>query len=329
MLIGRRVRAARERLGLNQVDLARKAGVSPAYVNRLEIGRYARPSVEKLTAVAGVLGLKLADLTTDRLQAHTNLLLTRWARSHVHSWKSIISASLRAAVPRYLDHNPMTGVKLPKTQEQPPKAWTAQEVAALLRTAEGRAHEVWLWLSLGTGIRLGEARALLWSDVDVTNRTITVRHALDHTTDALGPTKSRKTRVIELPDELVPILVAHRVRQKPRERSVCTSSYSGTVPRPRTVHSWLQQLCADAGVTVLSPHSTRHTCASLMLSSGVPITEVSRILGHSSPAITMNFYAHFVDQGQRRGATAMGAVLVPKNGSETGPGTNIGARQTR
>ena len=63
VLIGKRIRASRERLGMNQSELARKAGVTPSYLNRAEIGAFQAPSVEKLSAIATALGLKLADLT--------------------------------------------------------------------------------------------------------------------------------------------------------------------------------------------------------------------------------------------------------------------------
>lgn len=63
VLIGKRIRAARERLGMNQSELARKSSVTASYLNRLEVGKFGTPSVEKLTNIATALGVKLADLT--------------------------------------------------------------------------------------------------------------------------------------------------------------------------------------------------------------------------------------------------------------------------
>lgn len=269
---------------------------------------------------APIAHLPLATLTTDDLQALTNALLSRWARSHVNAWRSIISAALLAAVPRHLASNPMAGVRLPKAEERPVKSWTAEEVQLLLAAAQGRAHETWLWLSLGTGIRLGEARALRWASVNMPDRTITIAEALDHHTDELGPPKSRKTRTVELPDELVPVLVAHRAKQPPRETHVCTSSANGRVPDPKSVQGWLRRLCAAAGVDYHSPHACRHTYATLALEAGVPLKEVSEQLGHADVAITAQIYSHAIEQRRRRAANAIGAVLVPKpaNGSEIG-----------
>ena len=117
--------------------------------------------------------------------------------------------------------------------------------------------------------------------------------------------------MIDLPDELVPVLVAHRARQAPKEQSVCVSSFSRRLPDPKTIQGWLKRLCADLGVPSLAPHSTRHTYATLSLEAGVPLKEVSEALGHSNVAITANTYSHAIATRQRRAANAMGAVLVP------------------
>lgn len=251
----------------------------------------------------------LSILTTEDWQRFTNDLLARYARSTVQTWRATISGALKAAVPRYLPANPMAGVRLPRAEERPVKAWSQEEVARLVEAARGKAHETWLWLSLGTGIRLGESRALLWSDVDFDARTATISKALDHYTDAVGPTKSRRTRTVDLPDELLPVLRAQLARQRTGETRVCTSRYSGEVPRPSAVQMWVGRLCEAAGVTVLSPHAARHSFATLSLEEGVPLKEVSDLLGHASMAITANVYSHVVGRRRRRAANALGAVL--------------------
>lgn len=58
--IGPRVRALREARGWTQSDLARRAGVSHSYVNRLESGRYQRPSQEQLGKIVTALGVPLS-----------------------------------------------------------------------------------------------------------------------------------------------------------------------------------------------------------------------------------------------------------------------------
>lgn len=282
-----------------------------------------RRAVDQCRPLAGV---PLADVSTEQLQAHTNGLLRTQARSSVAVWRSTISSALGAAVPRFLQHNPMLGVRLPRETEWPAQAWRADEVAQLIAAASGRAHEVWLWVSLGTGLRLSESRALTWPDIDMAALTMRVDKALNAITGEIGPTKSGRSRIIDLPEELVPVLVAHRARQRPQERRVCTSGYSGRVPAPSTLRTWLAKLCATAGVTAFPLHSTRRTYGTLALEAGTPLKEVSEALGHASVAVTAKAYSQIVNQRQRRAANAIGAVLVPKTGPIQEVGANIGSR---
>lgn len=270
----------------------------------------------------------LAELTVEDWQRLTNDLLARYARSTVQVWRSTISAALKAAVPRFLPFNPMSSVRLPRAEERPVRAWRRDEVLQLVAAASGKAHETWLWVALCTGIRLGEARALLWTDIDFDDRVATISKSLDHYTDAVGPTKSKRTRIVDLPEELLPVLRAHRARQRPGTLNVCTSRYNGQVPRPSAVEMWIERLAEGIGVTPLPPHSARHTFATLSLENNVPLKEVSESLGHASIAITASIYSHVVERHRRRAANTMGAVLSGQIPTPIRPnGTRIGTRE--
>lgn len=263
-------------------------------------------------ACAPLGGRPIADVSGDEWQELANALLKRWSRYHVQVWKSNISVALRTAMPRYRPDNPIAGVKLPKQQEEPPKAWTQAEVDRLLTVSVGKAHEPWLLFSLGTGVRLGEARALLWPDVKLETKTATIRASLDNNTSTRGPTKTRKLRVIELPDEVCEALADLRKRQPPSQTLVF-----GYTPkrgkerayRPRSYRSWLSTRCKEAGVTPLPPHSLRHTCASLAFARRVAVPDVAKQLGHSIE-VCQRTYAHFINEGLRVMATAMSGALT-------------------
>lgn len=63
MLLGQRITAARNARGWSRSDLARKAQVDPSYVTRIEEAHFKRPSVDKVRALAGALGINVAALT--------------------------------------------------------------------------------------------------------------------------------------------------------------------------------------------------------------------------------------------------------------------------
>lgn len=265
---------------------------------------------ERFVAACGPLLLKpLADIDEEHWQRHVNSLTEVWSRKHVVAWKGIISAAISAAVPRYATANTLSGARLPKAVEDPPKAWTLAEVGRLIAAADGLTHHTWLCVALGTGMRLGELRALLWEDVDLRAKTITVRRSMDNNTDEIGPTKSGRIRRVDIPDELVPILVSHRARQRPGIALVFGQGKRGRPIRAASYRRWLWTHCRRAGVTPLSPHSTRHTFVSLALDEGTPIQDIARALGHASITTTQSVYAHFIGEGQRRAANAVGRAL--------------------
>ena len=68
----------------------------------------------------------------------------------------------------------------------------------------------------------------------------------------------------------------------------------GTPIDPRNFARNLEQATESAGLGKWSPHEFRHTAASLMISSGVPLKQVSEALGHSSISVTADVYGHLL-----------------------------------
>ena len=64
----------------------------------------------------------------------------------------------------------------------------------------------------------------------------------------------------------------------------------------------------------VSLHNLRHTCASLLISSGTPITAVSKILGHSTVVQTLNTYGHYYSDDIKASMETMGAIFVSARG---------------
>ena len=268
------------------------------------LGANSQPTYRRHVAACRSLSEIPIDLISeDDWQALVNELLTVWSRATVNAWLLVIRGAVKRAIPRYLTYNPLGSVKLPKATEQPPKAWRKDEVARLLATARGGTHETWLLFSLATGVRIAEALAVERTDLDLTEQTVTISKQVLQVDRTLAPTKTGKVRVIDLPAEILPALVAYLARLPAGQQRLF----------PRTAASyreWLQRVCKRAGVSVLTPHATRHTAASLALDAGVPIQDVARLLGHATPATTMRVYASFLGDGQRRAARALGSALL-------------------
>ena len=78
---------------------------------------------------------------------------------------------------------------------------------------------------------------------------------------------------------------------------------------PYYISEIFRRLVQEAGLPHLTFHGLRHEHASLLLSAGVPITAVSKRLGHASAAITSDLYSHLLDDADRRMADAVETVL--------------------
>jgi len=82
--------------------------------------------------------------------------------------------------------------------------------------------------------------------------------------------------------------------------------------------SHFRQMLARAGLPLIRFHDLRHTAATLMLADGVPLVTVWEILGHSSPAIRANLYAHALDESKSVAIAGLSQQL--KKGDKREPG---------
>jgi integrase len=107
--------------------------------------------------------------------------------------------------------------------------------------------------------------------------------------------------------------------QQDRERAVWSYwrqdegwvfTYDDGLPlNPYYISDVCRKLVAQAGLPHLTFHGLRHEHASLLLSAGVPITAVSKRLGHASAAITSDLYSHLLNDADRQMADAVESVL--------------------
>ncbi len=78
---------------------------------------------------------------------------------------------------------------------------------------------------------------------------------------------------------------------------------------PRKTNRVVQEITESAGIGRWTPHSFRHTAASLLMSAGVPLKAVSEQLGHSSIRVTADVYGHLLTEDRQQIADAFSRVL--------------------
>jgi integrase len=174
---------------------------------------------------------------------------------------------------------------------------------AFLDACKGDRFEALFVLALDSGMRQGELFGLEWRHVNWTRSIIDVFQTLTDGEDGLmvGPTKNRRHRSFEVSETTMAALRTHQKAQAGGgglRSLVFPNESGGFLSRQnfdrRDFKRVIEKAQASsefdfAGHTF---HDLRHTCATLLLSEGEPITEVSKRLGHASPQITLTTYAH-------------------------------------
>jgi integrase len=181
-----------------------------------------------------------------------------------------------------------------------------------------------LWLLyLTTGFRRGEALGLRWRDVDWTRATLSVKQqvVIRGGAPAISEPKSKAARrTIEVDTVTLDHLSGHLSRQQqvrqaarywqPHDLVFCTGL--GTPINPANLYRQFAPIVQSAGVyPKLSIHDCRHSHATHLILAGVPITEVSRRLGHSKVSITVDVYGHLLADRESRVTASIQETLFP------------------
>lgn len=164
--------------------------------------------------------------------------------------------------------------------------------------------DVFLELDAATGARRGELLGLQWPDLQ--GNQLMIGHSLSQVGQGvfLKEPKNKKFRTITIPPSALKKLRAHRKNQQPYGEHF-GDSYQGDFIFCNPDGSPLKPDTISASVSLLfrsqklprgaSLHSLRHTHGSHLLAAGVPLTDVSKRLGHSSPHVTAMIYAHALE----------------------------------
>jgi len=180
--------------------------------------------------------------------------------------------------------------------------------------------------ALHTGVRPQELLALRWNAVDLDAKpspTLTVTEALEGTKHGLrfkGPKTRSGRRQITLPDIVVEALREHK-REQLEQRMACGAgklpddalvfpALSGGPQSPDAFSAEWRDAADKIGLVGIPLYSLRHTHASLLIDKGVDVVTISKRLGHASPAITLNVYAHLFRKDDGKAAEAINRALL-------------------
>ncbi len=180
---------------------------------------------------------------------------------------------------------------------------TSEELSLLLETfRKNYSRQYPLALTLArTGMRIGEALALQWGDIDFNGRFITIKRGFSR--GRVEAPKNGKMRKVDMSKQLTETLSALN-HQRKREAlakgwgEVPLWVFISTEGTPLNKDNWKKRVFDKALIKAklrkIRVHDLRHTYATLRLSKGDNITDVSNQLGHHSVKLTLDIYNHWL-----------------------------------
>lgn len=267
----------------------------------------------------------LRDLQAHDIQMFYQEQLQRVKASSVIHYHANIHKALKYAVKNdMIPSNPADKVERPKQDKFYGNFYDRDELNKLFEAVAGTKLELPVLLGAFYGLRRSEIVGLKWSAIDFEQNTITISHTVTSCNldgkcviVAKDTTKTKSSRRT-LP--LVPYfhekLLAVKAQQE-RNQKLCGRSYNrefleyicvddiGDRFKPNYITSQFPKLLERNGFRKIRSHDLRHSCASLLLASGVPMKHIQEWLGHSDFSTTANIYAHLDYSSKLTSASAM------------------------
>jgi len=219
----------------------------------------------------------------------------------------------RAVKERLILRNPADDCIAPKIQRTEMKVLRAEDVGAYLKAAEELGVLPMFFLELCTGLRKGELTALLWNDLDVENKVLTVsKQAISVQGGGVKvspPKTETSVRKIAISQETLDHLLAEHAKH-PDNPYLFPSPRTNEMYHPDSIVNLHRKILKRAELEPIRLHDLRHTFATMALQNGVDIKTVSWMLGHHDAGFTLRTYTHVTVAMQEQAAATMGSLMA-------------------
>ena len=273
---------------------------------------------------------KLRDLSADDVDRWLSGKADSLSTRSLQAIHSCLNRAVRRAMARdKVKRNVVALCSIPQGRPgRPSKSLTLAQAESVLLTAEGSRMHAYVILSLLTGARTEELRALTWDHVDLlgdpdADPPVPPHVAVWRSVRTGGDTKTRKSRrTLALPRRCIQALerqcAAQAVERRAagdrwQEHGLVFASKVGTPLDPSHVRRDFRAAIRGAeGIEPedWTPRELRHSFVSLLSDDGVPLEEISRLVGHSSTAVTEEVYRKQIRPVVQTGAVAMDRIFA-------------------
>ena len=259
-------------------------------------------------------------------------LSAKTVKLHISMISTIFDYAIKMQL---LQHNPCRAVTLPKPDGEKREVYTLEEIQQLLELFQKEPEEnfkyvLFYTLAIYTGFRRGELLGLEWKDIDFKTNMVTINRTSLYSKSQGGTyTETPKTetsyRTLKLPDEVIDTILHWRDLQDKQRNKVGTkwietdsifTKWNGLPLDGTAPGHFFKQFCQRTGMRYVCNHSFRHFYTTVLISSGIDVKTVQSCLGHSTPATTLQIYAHTFQAAQIRAMDTVANVISLKNSGQ-------------
>lgn len=295
------------------------------FINTYKIGSLKKSSLERilqsftLIEVSPIANVPLDKLNGAVVQNFYNMLAEAWTDSKGKEHKALssstiskvhkllVSAYKKAVQLRMISQNPMDTVDPVKVRTKEMSVFTWKEIGRIFRAikkydsykfnnSQRYNYRLLFMMLLETGCRVGELLALRWEDINFQKREIHIHSTKARDSQEFNDPKTAagNRHVPIIFDKLLVMLKEYRKKDDIIKMTgyVFENKSGGAISYQRVFLTW-QRVCEMTGIDK-NIHTFRHTAATYLLERGVPVAEVSRILGHADATITYKMYVHSI-----------------------------------
>lgn len=245
----------------------------------------------------------------------------------------LTSGVLRSAVrDRLIGFNPCEGVRLTRRRRKDTddQVLTRDELAAKLLPAVPERYRALVALAAGTGLRWGECAGLRWDAVDLAAGVVRVLRVAEEISGHVSlkpyPKSKAGRRSVPLPAFVVELLTQHARDYPPGALDLIFTARTAEPLKRGTFRArvWKPSLQRAGLPATLRFHDLRHSYATWLVSDGVPINDVAKVMGHEQTSTTLDRYTHSTNERDRRVLASFAAFSLPSI-STNGPEDESGA----
>lgn len=246
------------------------------------------------------------DITPVAVKAYLEHLAHRgYARRTVNQHFVVLREICAFACENYnVMQNPAALVKLPDKLPQAKRKMPTPEQIALIKVIADTPDGLFLNFLMYSGLRLGEALALRWEDINLEKQTIQVRRSLCFAGRNQGELKDPKS---EAGQRDVIYLSRLQAMLEPHRGAGDAFVFGGEQPMSKRAYYRLLERCRKKGIEV-TPHQLRHAYATLLFEAGIPEKTAQNLLGHAQLSTTMDVYTELRERKMMEAAKALNAT---------------------